>query len=126
MDTNVNIDEDALYNELKNSPDFDCMPLPARWFKKYNIPARTTPTTREFLESGYTLMRAVEHKDLPPIIHDEPQQNGKLAVPHAFEEIKVDVVSRPFEWDSSKPFPSVLPMLKELPVPEEDIKSSSS
>jgi hypothetical protein len=121
----MSIDEDALYNELKNQPDFDCLPIPARWFKKYGIPPRTTATTKEFLESGYTLMRAVEQKDLPPIIYDEPQQNGKLVESQPFEEIKVDVVSRPFEWDSSKPFPAVLPMLKELPIPEEDIKNGN-
>lgn len=116
--TNTRMDEDALYNELKNLPDFDCMPIPARWFKKYGIEPRAPPTTREFIESNYTLLRAVENKNLPPIIYDEPQQNGKLVTPPPFEEIKVDVISRPFEWDSSKPFPSVLPMLKELPVPE--------
>jgi hypothetical protein len=118
--TNMDIDEDALYNEMKNLPDFNSMPIPARWFKKYGIEPRTLPTTREFIESNYTLLRAVENKDLPPIIHDEPQQNGKLVTPPPFEEIKVDVVSRPFDWDSSKPFPVILPMLKELPIPEAD------
>ena len=117
MDTT---DEDALYNELKNCPDFDSLPLPARWFKKYGIPPRTLPTTREFLESNYTMLRATEQKDLPPDIYDEPQQNGKLFTPLPFEDIKVDVISRPFDWDKSKPFPAVLPMLKELPVPEAD------
>ena len=116
----MDIDEDALYNELKNSPDFDSLPLPARWFKKYGIPPRTLPTTREFLDSNYTMLRATEQKDLPPTIYDEPQQNGKLFTPLPFEDIKVETISRPFDWDSSKPFPAVLPMLKELPVPEED------
>lgn len=114
--TNGSIDEDALYNEMKDLPDFDCMPIPARWFEKYGIPPRTLPTTREYLESGYTMKRAVEMKDLPPLIIDEPQQNGKLVVPPPVEDIKVEVVNRPFDWDSKKPFPAVLPMLKELPV----------
>ena len=109
-------EEEILYNEMKDLPDFDCMPIPARWFKRFNIAPRTLPTTREYLESGYTIKRATEIKDLPPLIIDEPQQNGKLLVPLPAEEIKVEVVSRPFEWDSSKPFPAVLPMLKELPV----------
>jgi len=118
--TNVSIDEDALYNEMKDLPDFDCMPIPARWFEKYGIPPRTLPTTREYLESGYTMKRATEKKDLPPLIIDEPQQNGKLVVPPPVEDIKVDVISRPFDWDTKKPFPAILPMLKELPIPEED------
>lgn len=113
--TNVSIDEDALYEQLKVLPDFDCMPIPARWFKKYNIAPRNPPTTREFIESNYTMLRATENKDLPPLIIDEPQQGGKLVVPPPFEEIKTETISRPFEWDSTKPFPTVLPMLKELP-----------
>lgn len=112
------MDEDALYEQLKVLPDFDCMPIPARWFKKYGIAPRNPPTTREFIESNYTIMRATEQKDLPPLIIDEPQQNGKLVVPPPFEEIKTETISRPFEWDSTKPFPSVLPMLKELPDPD--------
>jgi hypothetical protein len=34
------------------------------------------------------------------------------------EDIKVETISRPFDWDTSKPFPTVLPMLKELPDPD--------
>jgi len=125
MENNGSIDEDALYEQLKNSPDFDSLPIPARWFKKYNIAPRNPPTTREFIESKYTIMRAVEKKDLPPLIYDEPQQGGKLVVVPPFEDIKVETISRPFDWDSSKPFPTVLPMLKELPDPDATPKTDA-
>ena len=89
------IDEDALYNKLKDLPDFDCLPLPAHWFKKYNIPPVSQPTTREFLESKYTVNCAVAPKDLPPILINEPQQGGKLVPLAPFEEIKVETITRP-------------------------------
>ena len=112
------IDEDALYNELKQLPDFDCMPIPVSWFSKYNIPPREVLTTREFIESNYTMKRAVEPKDLPALIIDEPQQGGKLVEAPPPEDIKVEVINRPFDWDMKKPFPAILPMLKELPDPD--------
>jgi hypothetical protein len=106
--------DEELYNAMKDLPDFDCMPIPSSWFKKFNIPLREAVAPKEFIESNYTLKRSVEIKDLPPIIIDEPQRNGVLMEVPKEEEIKVEVVSRPFDWDNSKPFPSVLPALKEM------------
>lgn len=95
------IDEDALYNQLKDLPDFLNLPLPARWFKKYNIPPIEAGTTKEFLESGYTLKCMFAPKDLPPIIINEPVRdlsgNIKLAVVHEPEKIDVQVISRPYD-----------------------------
>ena len=110
----VEINEDELYAELSKLPDFDCMPIPISWYKKYNIPPRTIETTREFLESRYTINQQYGHKDLPPIIMDEPQRDGELVVVPHEEEIKVEVISRAFDWDGSKPFPAVLPFLKDM------------
>ena len=101
-------DELALLEMLKVQPDFDCLPIPAYWFKKYGIPPREAVGPREYIESNYAMKRANEHKDLPPIIIDEPQQNGKLAPLFPPENIPVDVINRPFDWDSSKSFPAVI------------------
>lgn len=106
--------EDELYNMMKDLPDFNCLPIPSHWYKKYNLPPRDPITPKEFIESNYTMMRAVEQKDLPPLIIDEPQQDGKLFEFVKEEEVKVDVVSRPLDWDPEKPFPAVLPALKEI------------
>lgn len=103
--------EDELFELVKNSPEFDRLPLPSRWFKKYNIPPREAVDTRTFIESGYTLKRQLEEKDLPPIFIDEPQQNGKLVEVPQEDPIKIEVVNRPFDWDSNKRFPDILPSL---------------
>ena len=101
MNIMTTIDEDALYNELKDLPDFLNLPLPARWFKKYNIPPIEAGTTKEFLESGYTLKCMFAPKDLPPLIINEPVRdlsgNIKLAKLLPPEEIEVKVISRPYD-----------------------------
>lgn len=106
-------EEHELYLMLKELPDFDCMPIPVSWFKKYNIPARKAVNPREFIESGYTLQKMVERKDLPPIIIDEPQQDGKLIQVPEVEELKLETITRQLDWDPSTPFPAVLPSIKE-------------
>ena len=101
-------DELAMLELLKAQPDFDCLPIPAYWFKKYNLPPREAVGPREFISSNYAMKKANEEKDLPPIIISEPQQNGKLWPVLPPENIPVEVVSRPFDWDSSKIFPAVI------------------
>jgi len=101
-------EEVELLYALKKLPDFDCLPIPDTWFKKYNLAPRTTVGPREFMESNYTMNMAIAQKDLPPIIIDEPQQGGKL-LPFINEAPPpVEVRTRPFEWDASKPFPATL------------------
>jgi hypothetical protein len=98
---------------LSQLPDFDCLPIPASWFKKFNIPPRNPVGVREFIHSNYAMDMAVKPKDLPPLIIDEPQQNGKLVQFVPVEEIPVEVVSRPFEIPEGKSFPAILPSLTE-------------
>lgn len=105
------MDEDTLFALLKNSPEFDRLPLPAHWFKKYSIPPREAQNTRDFMNSGYTQMRQNEIKDLEPIFIDEPQQNGKLFVVPETAPVELKVISKPFEVNGN--FPRVLPSLKD-------------
>ena len=95
------IDEDALYNELKDLPDFLNLPLPARWFKKYNIPPIEAGSVKEFIDSAYTLKCMFAPKDLPPLFINEPVRdisgNIKLAPIHEPEKIDVRVISRPYD-----------------------------
>ena len=74
------VDEDTMYAQLKDLPDFECLPLPASWFKKYGIPPREATAPREFIESNYTMRMAIEPKDLPPIIIDEPIDGDRKSV----------------------------------------------
>lgn len=101
-------DELALLNLLKSQPDFDCLPIPAYWFAKYGLPPREALGPREYIASNYAMKKANEPKDLPPIIIDEPQQNGKRFPVFPPEYIPVEVVTRPFNWEKDRPFPAVI------------------
>jgi len=117
-------EELALLKELQAQPDFECLPLPAYWFKKYNIPPRAAQGPKEYIESNYAMKMAIAPKDLPPLIIDEPQQGGKLAKVHPPDATPIEVKTRPFVWDKTKPFPAVIcpceTEVQELPavVPE--------
>jgi len=100
-------EELQLLNCLKAQPDFDCLPIPAYWFKKYNLPSRAATGPKEYIESNYAMKKANEVKELDPLIVDEPQQEGKTYPLAPEEVIDVKVVNRPFVWDQSKPFPAV-------------------
>jgi len=112
-------EERTLLNVLRAQPDFDCLPIPAYWFKKYGIPPREAVAPREYIESNYAMKKANETKDLPPLIIDEPQQNGKLVPVAPPDDTKVELVSRPFVWKENKPFPATfVPTLEELKIQE--------
>ena len=111
-------EELELVRVLQAQPDFECLPIPAYWFKKYNIAPREATGPREYIESNYAMKKANEPKELPPIIIDEPQQGGKVYPVAPAEDIKVDVVSRPFNWTGDKPFPAVF-----VPTEEEATNS---
>lgn len=107
------IDDETLYNLMKDMPDFACMPIPQSWYKKFGIPPRNPIGVKEYIESGYAMKRAIEKKDLPPLIIDTPQQGGKLAIFIPEEKIQVDVISRPFVLEENTPFPAILPSLRD-------------
>jgi hypothetical protein len=109
-------DDETMYALMKDMPDFDCMPIPQSWFKKFGIPPRNPVPVREFIHSNYAVVMAQKPKDLPPLYIDEPQQDGKLATFVPAEEVKVEVISRPFVMPENGRFPDVLPSLREMPV----------
>ena len=92
------------------------MPVPIRWFSKFGIKPREIETTKEYLASQYTFVKQYELKDLPPLIIDEPQKdsqgNIKLVAVAPPEEIKVETISRPFEYEQGKTL-VVLPSLRD-------------
>ena len=94
-------EEDRLYNQLKTLPDFDCLPLPARWFKKYNIPPVEPTNVKDYIHSNYSVKCMFAPKDLPPLIINEPQRDlsGNIKRVRFVEEepIPVEVVSKPYE-----------------------------
>jgi len=105
------MDEDEkMLNELRSLPDFECYVLPARWYKKFNLKPPGPVGPREFIESNYTMQCAVAPKDLPPIIINKPQQDGKLAKMVEPEKIDVEVRSRPYTLTETPP---ILPSLQD-------------
>jgi hypothetical protein len=106
-------DDETMFNLMKDMPDFDSFPIPQSWYKKFNIPPRNPIGVKEYIESGYAMKRAIEKKDLPPLIIDTPQQGGKLAIFIPEEKVQVDMISRPFVLDENTPFPAILPSLKD-------------
>lgn len=101
-------DEKKLLEVLQSQPDWECLPIPVYWFKKYGIPPRAAVAPREYIESNYAMKMANEQKDLPPILIDEPQDNGRLYPVAPPENVDIQLVSRPFISDLSKPFPAVI------------------
>lgn len=98
------------YEALKQLPDFDCIPLPSSWYKKFNIPPRNPVSTKEFIASGYTMKCAVAPKDLPSIVIDKPIKDGLLVEVAPPEEIPVEIKSRPFVAEN---VPAILPSLRQ-------------
>lgn len=89
--------EYELFLKIKNSPEYGILPLPARWYEKFDIPPLKHTSVRDFIESRYTIKCAFAPKDLEPIIIDEPQQNGKV-VPFIEEApIPVEIVETPYD-----------------------------
>ena len=98
--------EDELYQMLKDLPDFLNLPLPARWFKKYNLPPIEPTNVRDFIHSNYAYKCMYAPKDLDPIIISEPQRDlsGNIKLVQMVEEppVEVEVVSKPYIPEKEK------------------------
>lgn len=98
----MSVEERQLYQELKELSDFDCFPLPRAWYKEFGIPFPQPLTTSEFMKSNYTSLRQFEPKSLPPLIFNEPQDNGRLLIVPKFDEILVEVINGKIPDDDFK------------------------
>jgi hypothetical protein len=112
-------EEMELLEALKTLPDFDCLPLPVSWFAKYNIPPRAVVGPREYIESNHAMKMALAEKDLPILIINKPQQDGKLVEVQPPEVVDIKVMSRPFVIPEGEEFPPVIcPEHTDTPVPQ--------
>jgi hypothetical protein len=111
--------EDQLYNQLKDLPDFLNYPLPARWFKKYNIPPIQPTNVSDYIHSNHAFKMMYAPKDLDPIIINEPQRDlsGNIKWVKMIEEepIKVEVVSKPYIPEDGSETPT-LPKIQIRPL----------
>jgi len=105
-------EERELVEALMQQPDFECLPIPGSWFKKYNIPPRTACGPREYIHSNYAMNCSVAPKDLPPIDIKEPQKDkdGNIILVEMVkvEEEVFEVRQRPFQLKEGEEFPVVL------------------
>jgi hypothetical protein len=85
-------DEEALYNQLKNLPDFEKFPLPKHWYEKFNIPVPEPVSLQDF-----ALSRAwLKHKYDPDFTHEirnEPAPGGVRPIIQS-EPIPVEVITK--------------------------------
>jgi hypothetical protein len=88
----LTIEEQALFDMLKDVPDWDCFPLPLELRKKFGLKPMVPIGPREFIESGYTMQMAMAPKDLPPIILTGPQRDGWIPPTVAFEAPALEIV----------------------------------
>jgi hypothetical protein len=107
----MSVEDRQLYEEMRQLSDFANYPIPESWYKDFNIQRNPVASVEEFLKSGYTEKIAFQPKNLPPLIINVPQQNGKLVVVPDFDVAEVKTFTRPF--DSTQNFPTVLPALTE-------------
>jgi hypothetical protein len=105
-------EERLLVEALMKHPEFECFPLPASWFEKYNIPPRTACGPREYIHSNYAMECSIAPKDLPLIVIKEPQKdkdgNVILVEMVKVEEPVLEVRERPFQLQEGEEFPVVL------------------
>lgn len=86
-----------LYATIKDDPEFESFPIPASWYKKFNIKPITADdiNTRQYLAAANFLKRMYEPKDLPALIIDKPQRDGWIPPIIQVEEPKVEVIEKP-------------------------------
>lgn len=105
-------EERELLEQLQKQPDFESLPIPASWFKKYNIPPRTACGPREYISSNYAINCSIAPKDLPPIDIKEPikDKDGNVILVEMVkvEEPILEVRERPFQLQDGEQFPIVL------------------
>ena len=106
-------EEHELYLQMKELPDFSSFPLPQSWYKRYNIEQPGLINPKEFIESGYTLKKQYERKDLPPITKGplkDAEGNIRLLPFLEPQKIEVQTITRPYRNDGEFN-PEILPGL---------------
>jgi hypothetical protein len=89
--------DEELFEMMKSHPEFDCLPKPASWFKKFNLQPVSARNFKEFIEDrAWEKARemVVDERE----IRKEPVPGGIRPVLPS-EEIPVEIISRPITAD---------------------------
>lgn len=108
-------DEEALYNELKELPDFDRLPLPEHWYKKFNIPRPEAVTLQDFALSRAWLKHKYD-SNITYEIREEPAPGGVRPIIEP-EPIPVEIITKEFT-NGTSPDTFSQPQLESVPPTE--------
>ena len=89
--------DEELFEMMKAHPEFECLPKPARWFKKFNLQPVAARNFKEFIDDRAwekTREMIVNEKE----IRKDPAPGGVRPVLPS-EEIPVEIISRPVKPD---------------------------
>jgi len=85
--------DEELFAMMKDHPEFDCLPKPATWYKKFNLQPVAARNFKEFIEDK-AWERSREMSVDQVEIRKDPVPGGVRPVLPS-EEIPVEVISRP-------------------------------
>ena len=94
-DVPYKLSDDELFEMMKRHPEFDNLPKPASWFKKYNLEPIAARNFKEFIDDRAwekSREKVVNERE----IRKEPAPGGVRPVLPS-EEIPVEIISRPIE-----------------------------
>jgi hypothetical protein len=89
--------DEELFAMMKNHPEFECLPKPASWYKKFNLQPVAARNFKEFIdEKAWERSREMSVDQVE--IRKDPVPGGVRPVLPS-EEIPVEVISRPITAD---------------------------
>jgi len=91
--------DEQLFEMMKSHPEFENLPKPASWFKKFNLPPVKARNFKEYLEDD-AYMVAKNKEVTEKAIYNEPQPGGVRFVPEP-EVIPMEIISRPLDSESA-------------------------
>jgi hypothetical protein len=98
--------DEQLFEMMKSHPDFENLPKPASWFKKFNLPPVKARNFKEYLEDD-AYMEARGKIVTEKAIYNEPQPGGVRPVPDP-EVIPMEIISRPLQPETTSESTNVL------------------
>lgn len=76
METNREITDEEILNQLKKLPDFDRLPLPKSWYERFHLSPPKIPTMREALKMHYETQLAYLNSPTSPEVEIRPPADG--------------------------------------------------
>ena len=88
--------DDELFQELRKLPDFDKLPLPINWYKKYNIPfSDKVVSTKQYIQESHWL-KCAYNPTTTWEVRTEPAPGGARPVLEV-QEVKAELTDSKYE-----------------------------